>query len=91
MPCLPEVMSFFEELYKSEAEPLLEHVEGVDALWARDPDGAGLDLHAEGLGCRAPGPGKEKRYLPPGSMKKHWRHFRARARRLTFVAVGGCW
>ena len=73
-PRLPEVQSYFEELYEMEAEPLAENVEGVDAPWERDPEGTGIDLHAEGLGCRAPD-AREKRYLPPGSMKEHWRHF----------------
>ena len=68
-------MSFLEELYATETEALPEHIEGVDATWKRDPDGDGLDLHAEGMGCRAPGPGREKRYLPPGSVRDYWRQF----------------
>ena len=40
-----------------------------------DPEGDGVDLHALGLGCRAPGPDREKRYLPHGTVKDLWRTF----------------
>ena len=49
-----------------------------------DPEGDGVDLHALGLGCRAPGPGREKRYLPPGTVKDLWRTF---CTRHSFVAL----
>ena len=65
-------MTFMEELYATEAEPLPEDVEGVDAPWKRDPDGDAIDLQAEGIGCRAPGPDRERRYLPPGSIRQTW-------------------
>ena len=55
-PRLPEIQSYFEELYEMEAEPLAENVEGVDAPWARDPEGMDIDLHAEGSGC----PGEQR-------------------------------
>ena len=35
--CLPEVTSFLEEVYETEAECLPENVEGVDAPWKMTP------------------------------------------------------
>ena len=45
-------------------------------LGKNDPEGDGVDLRALGLGCRAPGPGRERRYLPPGTVRDVWRAFR---------------
>ncbi len=72
---LPEVMSFLEDLYETEAEYLPEELESVDAPWEEHRSGDGLDLPAEGLGCRAPSAGRELRRLPPGSVKEVWRQF----------------
>jgi len=51
-------------------------VEGVEAPWVKGPNGAELNMHAQGLGLCPCGPGREKGKLPPppppGSMTEHW-------------------